>query len=371
MKVVYFRVDSSFLIGTGHVMRCLTLANELRQRGIDSIFICREHPGNLIDHIKKSGFEVRSLTLSKKIFFSSPHDPLDNMRENYQDWLGETWEKDSEQTMSVLGDLRFNCLVIDHYGIDQSWERVFRDKVDKIIVIDDLANRRHDCDILLDQNLGSQDADYSLIVPQETTLLIGPRYALLRPEFAQMRADSCARRVRSYCKNVAISMGGVDRDDETSKMLLGLSLCKFPNDIEVDVLLGRNAINIDSVQMSLSNFRHKVRLHIGTLNMAGILAKSDLLIGAGGTTVWEACCLGLPSILKITADNQHKSVSHLNKLGCALIMDGLTSINIDLPSKVSRVLANGILGRMSSACGAITDGLGAKRVTEAICEVSK
>lgn len=369
MKAVYFRVDSSLLIGSGHVMRCLTLANELRNHGVAGKFICREHFGNLIEFIKENGFEVHSIPLSNKARDSS-QDYVGIQEDGYRDWLGETWEKDAEQTLNSLGDTRIDCLIVDHYEIERRWEQALRRRVEKIIVIDDLADRDHDCDLLLDQNLGRHESNYLSKVPQNTTLLIGPKYALLRPEFAQLRVGSLSRRVQSSCEKITISMGGVDKNDETSKILQALSLCELSTEIEVDVVLGRSAVHANSVRNLLLNLPYKVNLHVGTSNMASILANCDLLIGAGGSTVWEACCLGLPSLLKILADNQERSVIQLNELGCAFMFDRSVPINVDLPKKMSRILESDQLEKMSRVCATLTDGLGAQLVAKKLLDLS-
>jgi len=350
-------------------MRCLTLANELRQCGVEVTFICREHPGNLIELIKESGFDVQSIPSSKKVR-ASGEDQVGIEQNDYQDWLGEAWEKDAEQTLKALGHTRADCLIVDHYAIDKRWEQAMRRQVVKIFVIDDLANKEHDCDVLLNQNLGSQESDYLSKVPINTTLLIGPQYALIRPEFAQLRADSLHRGIQSPCQKITISMGGVDKNDETSKILHALSLLEFQGEMEVDVVMGRSALHIDKVQSLLLEFPYKVNLHIGTSNMAAILAKSDLLIGAGGSTVWEACCLGLPSLLKIVADNQRQSVTKLNELGCAFMLDGSVPVNVDLPTKMGWILAPDQLEKMSRACAMVVDGLGTKLVANRLLGLS-
>lgn len=350
-------------------MRCLTLASQLRESGVEAIFICREHPGNLIEWIKESGFRVCSLPLSKKTLLSDSNSASYEV-DVCENWLGNAWESDAEETLHVLGGARADCLIVDHYAIDKRWEATLRHRVEKIVVIDDLANRVHECDVLLDQNLGSQESDYLLKVPVGTILLIGPRYALLRPDFSRLRTESLARRISSSCQKIAISMGGVDISNQTSKILNALSYHEFLKPIEVDVILGHTAVHIEAIMTLLLDLPYKVNLHIGTPKIAEILAESDLLIGAGGTTVWEACSLGLPSLLIVAAKNQIKSVTQLNKLGCALMLDGSMPISIDLPKKMKYIMTSDHLKKMSKACAVVTDGLGAKLVARKLLELS-
>ena len=133
---VIIRVDASNEIGFGHVVRCLTLATELRCRDINCIFICRDLPGNLIERIKQEGFEYFLLPSFEKN--NSPYDG--------------GWRTDAEQVLSYIKDIQPDWLVVDHYALDYQWEEYLSDTYRNLMVIDDLADRRHNCDLLLDQN---------------------------------------------------------------------------------------------------------------------------------------------------------------------------------------------------------------------------
>lgn len=206
MKVV-FRTDSSLEIGTGHVMRCLTLAHQLQDKGAAVEFVCRPLPGNIINLIEKSGFTVLRLRALN-------HKPDGDQTENiYTQWLGISQERDAQETSDVLGRgslEAYDWLVVDHYGIDSTWETPMREIADRIMVIDDLANRDHDCDLLLDQNLfRDAEARYTGRVPDTCVALLGPRYALLRPEFVRNRKLAIIR--NSKVKRTLVFFGGVDR----------------------------------------------------------------------------------------------------------------------------------------------------------------
>ena len=177
---VVFRVDSSTQMGVGHLMRCLTLAGELKKRNHKITFICRELQGNIIDLIKfkvigligSSGFQVDDL---------------------YLDLLGVTQEQDAEQVIRVLPE-NTDLLIVDNYALDEIWHKKLRQYTDKIIVIDDLADKNFDCDILLNQNLGSQVESYQGKVSNDCELLLGSDYALLRPEFKELRGKALEKR---------------------------------------------------------------------------------------------------------------------------------------------------------------------------------
>ena len=187
MKIV-FRVDASVQMGTGHVMRCMTLANGLQQHGADLLFICREHPGNLIDMIEGNGYPVVRLQQAETQYVAVPGDVT------HAAWLGVSWQQDAAGTIAAIGGTPADWLIIDHYALDRFFEQAVRPYVRKIMVIDDLADRPHDCDMLLDQNLGRTADDYAHLVPRKSKVLLGAQHSLLRPEFATLRSYSLKRR---------------------------------------------------------------------------------------------------------------------------------------------------------------------------------
>ena len=181
MKIA-FRVDASTSMGIGHFMRCLTLSEELRQGGAQIHFICREHIGNLIGLLEKKIMAVTVLPAS--VINGSLHS------ENYSDWLGVTQVVDAEQTIDALKGEHIDWLIVDHYGIDAEWEQQLRPYTEKLMVVDDLANRPHNCDLLLDQNYSvNGESRYVGLVPEFCKLLLGPSYALIRPEYLYSRKN--------------------------------------------------------------------------------------------------------------------------------------------------------------------------------------
>ena len=186
MQVV-IRTDASLQIGTGHVMRCLTLANALNEKGVTVEFICRDLPGNLIVYIESKGFSVHSLhgLTTSKPGVSRSHNNL-----SHSHWLGVSQEQDVKECESVLNIINPDWLIVDHYAIDCWWQNELKGHYKKLMVIDDLADRRHECDLLLDQTFGRKEEDYKSLVNKDCHLLLGSKYALLRPEFTQWREYS-------------------------------------------------------------------------------------------------------------------------------------------------------------------------------------
>ena len=192
---IVFRVDSSIEIGTGHVMRCLTLADELKKQYSNILFICRDFDGHLKGLINEKGYSVVLLP-DFKFFFKDSND-----FSGYYNWLSSLWQQDANETINIIKNNKLDWLIVDHYGIDYRWHNKLRDLTKRIMVIDDLADRKLDCDLLLDQTYGRKKQDYFELIPNDCQMLLGAKYALLRPEFALFRSSAIKKRK----KNTSIS----------------------------------------------------------------------------------------------------------------------------------------------------------------------
>jgi UDP-2,4-diacetamido-2,4,6-trideoxy-beta-L-altropyranose hydrolase len=301
MKAV-FRVDASVTLGTGHVVRCLTLANALRDRAVEASFVCRLHDGHACDLVTRAGFRVLSLPLTAR------REAADGV----VDGLGASWRQDARETLAAIGggETSQDLLVVDHYAIDEGWERIFRPLFRRVLVIDDLADRRHICDVLLDQSLhDDSEARYSGLVETPTRLFIGPRYALLRPEFERVAAplrNGGLRRILVY-------LGGADPTNETAKILQALQSLK-PVGLQATVVLGRNDRNALAIRRTAAGLAN-VEILSGTNEMAQLMAAADLGIGTCGGAAWERCAVGLPSLVVVNAENQRDDARILERMG--------------------------------------------------------
>ena len=313
--LVGFRVDASCEIGTGHVMRCLTLANALRKRGAKCRFICRNHKDNLIEYIRGQGHLVLELPTVDVKFSPSDGDPI------HASWLGVDWKTDAAQTLEAIKLEYFDWLVVDHYAIGANWEKALYSKSRQILVIDDLADRLHSCNSLLDQTPFRSEHEYKNLVGKNTRLLLGAQYSLLRPEFSEWRRYSLHRAPRQNLGQVLLSMGGVDRDNVTGQTLTTLETCEFLTDVKITVVMGQLSPWLSQVESQASELRHLTEVLSGVNNIAELMAKSDLAIGAAGGTSWERCCLGLPSILIVLAQNQLSLARTLAGLGAARLIE--------------------------------------------------
>lgn len=301
-----FRTDASIQIGTGHVMRCLTLANALAAKGAECTFICREHSGNLIEHIRSKGHSVYGLPLGHDTDIDLVHSA----------WLGATQAQDAKTCLPLVAELQSDWLVVDHYALDARWEDAVANQCRNLMVIDDLADRKHACRLLLDQTFGRDAKDYRSLVPKDCTLLCGSNYVLLRPEFLALRPYSLERREQQpQLKHLLITMGGVDKDNVTSQVLDALRSCPLPADCEITLVMGAIAPWLTHVEQQVQTMPWPINVRVGVSNMAELMADSDLAIGAAGATSWERCCLGLPTIMVVLAENQNTIAEALSNSG--------------------------------------------------------
>jgi len=296
MKIV-FRVDASAAIGTGHLVRCLALADSLGARGIDVAFVCKALPENA------------------RLIIGDRH--AIHMIEN----ANVDIEQDARHTIRVIENLSrmrtsaVDWLVVDHYQIAEAWESAVAPRVRRLMVIDDLANRRHECDLILDQNFyQNTDHRYDALVPARCIKALGPVYALLRREFYEQLAE---RRVRDgSLHRILVAFGGSDPTNETAKVLRALSSEAFA-DVVIDVIIGPVNPYAESLRQQFAADR-RVVLHERPPEIAKLMNIADLAIGAGGTMTWERCCMGLPAVVIVTAQNQAETADAMHRTGAII-----------------------------------------------------
>ncbi|MFC4403917.1 UDP-2,4-diacetamido-2,4,6-trideoxy-beta-L-altropyranose hydrolase [Gracilibacillus xinjiangensis] len=275
---IIFRTDASTHIGTGHVMRCLVLAESLKELGAEVAFICRKLPGNLTSKISANNFPV---------------------------YLVEEDHHASETLTIIQSFTKVDCMIVDHYDIDLDWEEKVKPFAGKLMVIDDLANRPHDCDILLDQNhVANKEKRYDHLIPKEAVRLFGVKYLLLRKEFREVKVDA---KHSQRIKRILISFGGSDPTNETMKALQAVA--SFPY-LKIDVMIGE-ANPYSGEILSFCHDKKFVAIHQQTKDVAILMAEADIAIGAGGTTTWERIYMLLPSLTIETAANQADILAHL------------------------------------------------------------
>lgn len=361
--IAAFRTDAAAHIGIGHMMRCLTLADALGDRGWRCVFVMRRLPGCPAEaQITHRGHELRILP--------KPGTPVaDN-------WLRVTMQRDAAETAGALETISPDWLIVDHYGLDATWERELSSPGRRILVIDDLADRPHVCDLLLDQTFGRRRDAYSGLVPDEARLLLGADFALLRPEFGALRHQTLVERDYRLGKDlellrVIVALGGYDEHNVTSRVLdaLGYAVAqKIVPPVSVDVVLSGGAVHLASLREQRGRLPFSARIHVDTPYMADLIRSADLAIGAAGTTTWERACLGVPSLLMILADNQTEIAGLMAEAGAALLLASpdAQAFDASLHQALRKISGPGVLKSMARTGAAIVDGAGAERVVNGL-----
>jgi len=360
---VFFRTDASLVMGSGHVMRCLTLANALREHGLQSTFVCREHVGNLCDLIEEHGFSVVRLPLKKT-------SECQESALAHASWLGASQMEDAEQTRAAIlrADARPAWLIVDHYALDQNWETTLRPIVDRLMVIDDLADRSHDCAILLDQNFFIDSENrYIHKIPVDCITLLGPAYALLQPLYAKLHSN--ARLKAGPIRRIFVFFGGADNENFTGRTISAFQRLGRP-DIQLDVVMTGKSPYHEVVQKQIYGHPN-ICLHGFLPSLGPLMNKADLAVGAGGATTWERLCLGLPSVVISLAENQEKVSMDLAAEGLIKYLGDKKKVGVDeIYQTLATLIDTPSTLDWSAKCFEACDGKGALRVAHQLLSLT-
>ena len=326
-KSVFFRCDASWDHGSGHVMRCLSLARSLREAGFVCSFLSAGGSVDIVPAMKEFDIQADTYTPSSA-----------------------------------------DLLVVDHYGLDERYESGARSWAKKIMVIDDLADRPHDCDVLLDQTLGRKETDYKKLVPAHCDLLCGSAYTILRPQFVKNIDRAKARRAHvDRVQHILVSFGSTNPGGIIQKVVSTLAAFNgWP--LTIDIVVSSQAQDIDEIKEQAKNLTqdsmHAVELNLDVENMADFMAEADLAFGGGGTMSWERACLGLPTILIEVADNQRFVSANMHDFGAVWKIGDLASVSAaDIDNAFEKVRDNReLLGQMSEKAFQVCDGKGIERL---------
>jgi UDP-2,4-diacetamido-2,4,6-trideoxy-beta-L-altropyranose hydrolase len=305
------------------------------------------------DSIEGRGFVVFGLTISD----------LDIPERDTGTDTGDTsWQEDAKQTQAIIKatGLALDWLIVDHYALDHRWELELRGQVRRIMVIDDLAERAHDCDLLLNQNFDNPlHSRYAQLLPPSSRSLLGTQYALVRPEFALHRPTALARR-NGQLRRVLVSMGGTDPANDTATALAGLAT-QAMDGVALDVVVGAGNPHRQTVR-SLCRGIPTAELHIQTSRMAELMTRADLAITAGGSTTWERCVLGMPAIVTIQSRDQSTIAEAVRRIGGHQVLGWSKNLAAEDYRRAIQALNPGELIRMSKISATLCDGRGAERV---------
>ncbi|REL26044.1 UDP-2,4-diacetamido-2,4,6-trideoxy-beta-L-altropyranose hydrolase [Thalassotalea euphylliae] len=359
IKTIVFRVDASPKLATGHLMRCLTLAKALLSLNskLDVCFVCCLLPKNLKALIQQERIKLIELALNVDC---------------------KTWEQDVDsaackQVFSKLN--KIDLLIVDHYHIDSQWQDSLNGYYQKLCVIDDLANRHHLADYLIDQTYGREQQDYLSLLSPKCQTMLGSRYMLLRNEFAKLRVQAIDKRKKTNAiKKILVVMGGIDEQNVSVKILGLLAKAYIDSSlpiIKVAVVASRCTPCLSELS-GLSLKYDWLTLHIDTKNISNLMLEADLAIGASGTTTWERCCMGLPTLSLIVAENQSLVNHNVSKKGA--------SINLGMPQNLNtQIIVSAILSlnknknmydTMVTQALEICDGTGAYRIASRLLSPS-
>ena len=363
---ILFRTDANAQIGTGHLMRCLALADGLRAEGAECTFLCRA--GGL-------GVMARRITEAGHVLLTLPDSPpsdadVDSPQLAHAGWLPGGQRNDATACLNALdGQPVANWLIVDHYALDQRWEKPMRVAAASILVIDDLADRQHACDLLLDQNqVPDMVARYENRGPGNCRLLLGPKYALLRNEFSRSEASAPAGE-RSTSPRLLVMFGGADPQNLTLRTVNALASVGWK--AGVDVVAGPLYADLDNLQMAIAALPD-VRLHAPAGDVATLMRSAGFAVGSPGVASWERCACALPSLTIAQADNQEPIGEALGISGAHCYLGRAEDVSdADLEAALHFWQNNGLARQaMTAAAQAICDGLGVRRVVRQLLKRS-
>ncbi|MDA1001020.1 MAG: UDP-2,4-diacetamido-2,4,6-trideoxy-beta-L-altropyranose hydrolase [bacterium] len=332
------RADGGGRFGLGHVMRGLAVAEALRERGWDVGFVMARHPSCPSGAVQSRGFEV---------LLESP------------DVLEGGWRPEGEADL----------LWIDHHETSLEWMRQSRLWSRTIGVIDDLAERALECDLVVcPVPPEGAEAHYRKMAPA-ARLLLGPAYAPMAPGFS-LRKGSCARTAEAIPRRVVVTFGGADRKNQTCKALEALAGLAGP--LEVTVVVGEVNPHLREVKAAAAKLPHTARVFVDVGDMAALLADQQLAIGAAGDSALERCCLGLPAVVVVCAENQQFVAEWLRRERAAEVLGPWQEVTSgDIARAVDSLRSEpSALAAMAVRASGLVDGLGAVRIAEALEKIA-
>jgi UDP-2,4-diacetamido-2,4,6-trideoxy-beta-L-altropyranose hydrolase len=334
---ILFVADAGPDVGGGHVMRSLTLSRALAAEGAECRFAAGPDALALLASFAPDTAIVR-------VASAAPQD----------------------LTQAVAGE-RFDAVVFDHYGLSASDHSAMA-KGRPALAIDDLADRPLAADLVLDSGPARRAQDYDGLVPETARLLLGPHYAPVRPEFAALREAAMGRRDGGPVTRILLSLGLTDVGGITAR--LADRLRPKAGAAAIDIVLGAQAPSLAALQR-IARHDARLALHIDSPAVAQLAAEADIAVGAAGSSAWERCVVGLPSLMVVLADNQRGAAQALAEAEAALVVDANAP---DFEDQFDRLLARllrdaELRAGLARASAAVCDGLGAPRVAEAFLKL--
>lgn len=334
-------------MGTGHVMRSLVLAHKLAEQGNEVAFICADLNENISSHVTSEGIKLFNLGYK-------PDNPLI-----------ATWQPDLEETIEIFKKEQPDMVLVDNYFLGYEWENGIRPYVKKIMVTDDYLNRKHDCDIFLNQNFpASERGELDKFLPQNCIQILGPEYAILRSEFLEAKRKELP--LESF-NNILISFGGTDNFNLSEKILDFFIGNKKYSNAKINCVVGWQNHNKEKIKQ-LCDANNNFYYHCQINYMARLMEDADLCIGAGGSSSWERLYMGVPSIIVSLAENQDGICNWLHSRKLSYFMGQAENFSYKaLNDAMEKIISDESWKIAIITLGKNTvDGNGANRIVQAI-----
>lgn len=350
---IAFRLDATNEIGSGHFTRCMTLANALRKEGHKTKFFFREIHDIFVEKLQNNGHNFHCIKQNNMC-------PGQNNLQHSK-WLKVSQEADASAFKHENKGHLWDWIIVDHYALDYRWETEVLEFTKRIMVIDDLADRKHNCHILLDQNFTDKEKGrYKSLTPDNCKILLGPKQALLRPEYSELHKKT---RPREMIKTILISFGGADNKNVTSKTIEALLKMDHSN-YDINIIAPVMSDKLKTLTESINGFAN-IQMLCNLPSLGTLLSKTDLAIGAIGTTSWERLCLGVPTIAITTGENQVSVAKALHNANLIHLLGEARDVSEDdILKALNWCLNNQNIKKWSKHCMSICDGLGTNRVVQ-------
>lgn len=354
-QIIAFRVDSGAKIGTGHVMRCLTLAKALKDRGVNSVFLCRPADQSAESSIERAGFQVVELAAA-----TAPNVPSPKLL--HGDFLAGSQAEDAKATLAALAAFpNIKTIVVDHYGIYKPWD----DLVGQTLAIykcDDIADRPHACRGLVDQNFYvDAQTRYNNLVPQDCLSLLGPKFALVRSDFKDI--DIQFRGERKALTRALVSFGGNDSHGYSLQVTTTLLQTTA---LIVAVMGNPNPAQAAKWQQLSATFNSRLEGPRYYSDPQPEFLKADIFVGAGGTTTWERFACGLPGVVYSIAENQIQMSRDLDSVGLQIYNGSIQTFSPEpLMQAITKFQDFAYRWRLAQELRSMVDGHGPSRVIDA------
>jgi UDP-2,4-diacetamido-2,4,6-trideoxy-beta-L-altropyranose hydrolase len=339
---ILFFADAGPEVGGGHVMRCLTLARALVERGAACAFVESRAAAGIL---RRFGWPSQTL-------------------------LAMTDADDLGGQVAYAAEIadRFGAdvVVVDHYRAGAAEEDRLRAPGRRIVVLDDLADRRHACDLLIDPGYGRRREHYDGLIGGACAVRLGPSHALVRPEFAAARQRAMSRRAQhGPARRALVSLGLTDVGGVTERVVRALT--PTLEEARLDIVLGDGAASLPALT-AMSGRDRRLHLWIDNAEMASLMADADIAVGAGGSSVWERAAVGLPTATVILAENQRAMIEHMADAGFTRALDaGAADFEDGLRAAWTLLAGDPALRwRLAERASELCDGHGAGRVAEAV-----